>query len=221
MSKDVTWAIGRAFLHAKGKATPPTAGSKYNQLLAIADSAQKLWSTEPNVEWNSLYAATALTPLVSTSKTYAIPDTVDYIAKRVTDPITITVGTSITTYKLVTASQLYQYRTNRVCAKIGRNLVFPAVFDAASPLIGGTITIPAILKVNDIALGTDIIQVDDPMWIAYAMAAEFDQNDLIKVTNVPHLQDLANLSMQKMLENNGGSVNELVMDWQPAGEEWA
>jgi hypothetical protein len=52
----VDQAITKAFLHAQRKPTAPAVGTtKYNALLAIADSMQKLWATEPDVEWDSLY----------------------------------------------------------------------------------------------------------------------------------------------------------------------
>ena len=222
MSKTVEWTIERAFLHAKGKATVPAAGtSKHNAMLGIADTVQKMWAGEPGVEWNSLYALTELADAVSTSKTYALPDTVDTLSKRADDPVTITdTDGQVTRYAVVDPSQLDRQREAKVCAKIGRNIVFPQEFDADSNLIGGTITVPAILAVADITTTAQEVQVDDPLWMAYVMAAEFAQNDLVKVSNVPHLQDVANLLMQKMKDNNGGTMDELVRDWAPAGLEW-
>lgn len=222
MSKNVTWAINRAFLHAKGKATAPAVGTgKHDQLLAIADTVQKMWAGEPGMEWNSLYDSVELADAVSATATYALPATVDTLSKRADDPVIITdTNGGITRYTVVDPSQLDRQREAKVVAKIGRSLVFPQAFAADSPLIGGTITVPAILAVSDITSGDDIIQVDDPLWMAYAMAAEFAQNDLVKISNVPHLQDVANLLMQKMKDNNGGNMDELVRDWSPAGVEW-
>lgn len=213
-------AIAKAFLHAKRKATSPT-GSKYNALLGMADSFQKLWATE--TDWSSLYASVTLTALVSATDTFSLANatgTVDYISDREGNPIQLYDGTSYAKVYFVSPAQLYEYRFRLATAQIGSNLKFSAAFAADSQYIGDSIVVPAYLAVNEITSGSDTVQVDDPMWLCYMMAAEFCRNDVEKAGQYDNLLALADQCMQKMLANNGGQYETVVTAWQPEGESW-
>lgn len=215
MSMTADQVITRAFLHAQRKATPPAVGTpKYNALLAIVDSMQKLWADEPDIDWDSLYQLKTLAVTASATDTFAIDATIDYLAKNELDPIRI--GTK--TFKLVRPKQLYQYKESDVCAQIGGSLKFSKTLD--SSLTGLSIQVPAIMKVDDITVGSNIVQVDDPTWLVYASAAEFNRNDLVKVSQYDNLLALADQVMQKMKNKNSGSIEEVAMTWTPEGESW-
>jgi hypothetical protein len=215
MSRTADWVIQKAFLHAVRKATPPASGTtKYNALIAIVDSMQKLWATDPDAEWDSLYDSRVLSAAAGVGNTIALDADIDHLAKREDDPVLI--GTR--PFKIVKPNQLYKYRDSDVVAEQNGFLVFPTTIDAS--LVGQAVTVPAILTVNDIVDGTSIVQVDDPMWLAYASAAEFDRNDIVKVAQYNNILALADQSMQKMKSNNSGSVDEVEMPWAPAGESW-
>jgi hypothetical protein len=213
----VSAAIGRAFLHAQGKATAPASGTpKYNALLAIADSMQKLWASEPDTEWDSLYSRENLTAVITVSDSIALDDTIQYLSKREGESILL----NDTPYTLVKPSQLYRKRESNVCAQIGRSLKFPTAFAADSPLIGATVEVPAILYTTDITDGTNTIEVDDPMWLVYMMAAEFARNNIIKAQQYDNLLAYAEQSMTKMKQNNGGQLEEIPRGVFVAGESW-
>jgi hypothetical protein len=220
MSQTVEWAIQKAFLHSNRKATPPASGtSKYEALLDIADSMQKMWASEPATEWDSLYSLETI-GTVSATDTFDLPDEVNYISKSEDDPIRITNGTSTTTYKLVKPNQLYKFQGSNVCAQIGRTLKFSTAFTSSSSVLGYDITVPSILYTDDITTGTDEIQVTDPMWLAYMMAADFCRNDVVKQNQYDNLLALADQCMQKMIADNSGSLNEIPMTWAAQGESW-
>lgn len=214
MAQSVDWAIKRAFLHANRKTTMPV-GAKYDALLAIADSVQKMWAAEPDIEWDSLYSLENIGTVTATD-TFDLPDEINYLSKSEDDPIRI--GTN--SFKLVKPNQLYRYKGTDVCAQVGKTLKFANTFASDSPLLGEDINVPSILAVEDITSGSDEVQVDDPMWLVYMMAAEFDRNDIIKVSQYDNLLALADQSMQRMKQANSGSIDEILMTWQPAGEDW-
>lgn len=211
VQRTADWVVGKAFLHANRKATMPT-GTKYNALLAIVDSIQKLWEQEPDTEWGSLYSLETLTPVVSATDTYALPDTVNYLSRRQGEYVLVTDGTNTERYKIISPNQLYEYRDSKAVAKIGRNLKFSSEFDADSTLIGYNIKVPAITFCDDIDLGTDLVEVDDPMWLAYMSAEEFIRQDVVKRNTKNDLLELAGQVMAKMKQNNAGSLETIPMD---------
>lgn len=216
MAQTVSWAIQKAFLHSNRKATAPAVGtSKYDALLGIADSMQKMWASEPSVEWDSLYSLETI-GTVSATDTFEFDEEISYISKSELDPILV--GT--TAYKLVKPNQLYRYQDSNVCAQIGHSLKFAKAFTSDSPLIGQSIKVPAILAVEDITSENDEIQVDDPMWLAYMMAAEFARNDTVKQGQYDNLLALANQCMERMIAANTGSLSEIPMSFNAAGESW-
>jgi len=212
--------IQKAYLHANRKAIPPAVGtSKYETLLSIVDSMQKLWATEPGVEWDSLYALVSVGS-ISATDTFPIDTTIQYLSKREGDYAIASNGTSSKTYTIVKPNQLYAYRNNDVVAQVGRNLKFPSAFSASSSVFGYGLSVPAILYPDDITDGSDVVQVDDPMWLAYMSAYEFVRNDLVKRNTKDDLLAYAEQSMIKMKQANGGQYNTVSTPWTPAGESW-
>lgn len=217
----VDQAITKAFLHAQRKPVPPTAGTtKYNALLGIADSMQKLWAAEPDVEWGSLYSQVTLAALVTATDTIALDSTIDKISQTDGDPIQITNGVNTTRYTVVMPNQLDRYRNVCAVAKLGRNLKFSKAFTSTSSLLGYSIKVPAITYVADITAGANTVAVDDPMWLVYMMAAEFCRNDVVKQNQYDNLLALADEHMQRMKQANGGQIDVVATPWTPAGESW-
>ena len=214
--------ITKAYLHALRKPTPPNSGTtKYNALLAIVDSMQRMWANEPGTEWNSLYRQLTLTTTANGGTSYALTNTagstVDHLSKRETDPVLV--GTR--PFKLVKPNQLYKYKDQDKVAIMGGQLVFSKALDAS--LTGASIVVPAYITVPTVNSGSDATQivVDDPMWLVYATAAEFDRNDIVKVSQYGNLLTLADQSMQRMKMENGGGHDEVdtPTGWM-MGESW-
>ncbi len=220
MSTTVTQVIQKAFLHAQGKSTAPTVGTnKYTQLLNLVDSLQKMWASEPDTEWNSLYSLVT-TATASATDTFDLDDSIDYISKREGDYIRVTNTTNTTAFKLISPNQLYDYRFRDAAAQVGRTLVFSRAFKSTDSTFGYNIIVPAILYTDDITTGTQTVQVDDPMWLAYMVAAEYVANNLIKATQRPRLLELADQLMQRMKQANGGQYETVASNWIPEGETW-
>lgn len=204
-TRTADWVITKAYLHSNRKATPPSSGTaKYNALLAIVDSVQKQWEDEPDVEWSSLYELVTLTPVVTATDTFALHDDINYLSRREGEYVQVTDGTQTKNYKIVSPNQLYATRYEDTVAQIGRNLKFSREFAADSSLLGYSIKVPSITYTTDIETGTDILQIEDPLWAAYMTAYEFVRNDIVKRNTKDDLLDLANQRMMKMKQKNGG-----------------
>jgi hypothetical protein len=213
----VTEAIQYAFQYGQGKPVAPAVGTpKYNALLLIADSMQQQWANEPSVEWESLTDDVTLAGTITATNTVELDDEIKTLRKGSDDPVLV--GT--TAYKLVSTSKLYRYRNNQVVAKAGRNLKFPSAFASDSALIGSSVTVPAVLYPERITAGTDDVQVDDPWWLVYMMAAEFARNNIIKAPQFDNLLAYAENSMNKMKEDNGSAVEEIETVGYLQGESW-
>lgn len=221
MARTVDWVIQKAFLEAQRKSTAPSSGtSKYNALLGIVDNKQLEWASEPSVEWASLYSVITLAAVVSATDTFALTGTINYISKREGNPILVTNGTNTTRFKLVSPDQLDEYRYDDACAQVGSNLVFSKAFDAASSLIGYSIKVPSMLYPTDITSGSQTVQVDDPLWLVYMVAADFVRNDVVKRDNYDLLLQMAAERMAKMKQANGGQQAVVATPWAPTGETW-
>lgn len=217
------WVIQKAWLEAKAKSVAPTAGTpKYNVLLGLVDSEQKNWEDEESVEWDSLYNTVAC-GTISTSQTYTLDSSIRYLSKRDEDTIFLISpdGTQRKPITLIRPNQLYEHKDQQFyVALIGRTLKFSKAFDTTSSYIGYTLEVPAYTYCNDIASGSDLIQCDRPMFLAYMVAASYARNDLIKQGQYQNILDKATALMNKMKQNNAGQMETLDMSWTASGESW-
>ena len=220
-ARTVSWAIGKAYVEAKMKATAPTSGNKFDSLISMADTMQKNWAAEPGVEWNSLFELYTLTPVVTATATFALHNDIQYLSKGDNQYVIVTDGTQEKRYRVVKATQLDFYREQDACAQVGRNLKFSKAFASDSSLLGYNIKVPAIKYANDLTASTDTIQVDEPLWVAYMMAADFVRNDVTKKDQYDNLIEYANVLMNKMKELNGGTIDVIPTSSATVGSTFA
>lgn len=71
-----------------------------------------------------------------------------------------------------------------------------------SQLIGGELKIPGYYVPDDIGASTDIIPVDDPYWLVYAVASELAFNDITYSDKAPDLNAKANNLYNQMIRRN-------------------
>jgi hypothetical protein len=222
-TRTADWVIQKAFLIGEAKSTPPSSGTnKYNVLLGIVDNEQKDWADEPGIQWDSLYQPITLSTLISAAASFPLDVAVGDPSLYVKDSITLrpAVGGSPVYAKLVQPNQLTQYQNDIAAAIEGRNLVFSQAFSASDALIGGTIQVPNYGYVGDITIGSNVIQVDNPLYLAYMCAAAFVLNDIIKAGNYNlHLAKAAEL-MEKMKQLNGAQFDQVTRDYSVQGQSW-
>lgn len=209
--------ISKAYTYAVRKSVPPATGTtKYNILLAIVDMKQKEWASEPGVDWDSLTEYDrVLSNAVSAGGVAALDVDVDHLLKDESAPVLVN-GTE---YTVVSPAQLYKYRNTRAVAEVKGVLTFSNPNDT-NLSVGSAVTAPIIRKVGDITTGSSVIEVDEPMWLAAAVAAEFVRNDIVKAANYNLILDIADTYMEKMKERNGGSIEEVGLSWTPEGMTW-
>lgn len=74
-------------------------------------------------------------------------------------------------------------------------------------LIGGTLKLPGYYAPNDVAVGTDIVMVDDPYWLVYAVASELAFNDITYSDKAPDINAKAGNLYAAMSSNNRRGTN--------------
>jgi hypothetical protein len=191
-----------AYLLATGKPTLPAQGStKYNRLYALAKRLHRRWQVEPDVDWNSLYAIVGAGTVTETD-TFDLDTDIHKISQRPGDYVYISKNGANYLYKLVDASELGRYRYAVCVALIGQTLKFSRPFTATDQVFGGTINVPAYVKLNEIESIDDDVLVDDPDWLAAAVAQYYVMPDSEMNYMLPDLQDQANELMTSMIQAN-------------------
>lgn len=214
----LTELIQKSYLLATGKATAPSSGTaKYERLLGIANVMIQHWEQE--IDWMSLYTTSTLVPTVSATDTFTMvgaSPTIRRISQQEGDYIKINhTGSQESLYTLVRPDQLQRFQYSDAVARIGNSLKFSSAFTATSPQLGGTIEVPCYKYASTLSAGSDTVPVDDPNWLVYMTAAEYVRNDVTKENQYGNLIALAQDSMNKMLEANGGQDTSLFTAWNP------
>lgn len=209
--------VTNAYLIATGKITPPASGtSKYSKLTALANLYTQDWSGDPDVDWNSLRSFFTVSPTVTTTDTYTIPATVNYVSRQEGDFVRITTANGLNEYDytIVPPQRLYDsdFKLNSIGRGAGRadgtvsiqgsSIVFDHVFKTTSPEYGGTIVIPGYSIPATLANGSDVVSVDDPLWLVFRVAAEYIRNDITRVQLYGSLIDQANDKLSAMKAAN-------------------
>lgn len=178
----------------------PTSGDDFTYWLNIANVKQDEWSTDSINNWNSLYSTDTLSPVIAAgTQVYNLPT--NFVAA--TDRVTVTVGTN--TYYFTIIEPEEKANTQNCVYISGSNpmkLTFVDPIIASTGYVGGTITIPAYHKLADLTAGADTVLVDDPYWLAYAVASELAGNELDYSDKAPDLNSKANGRWKKMVRNN-------------------
>src|ERR1035437_4422570 len=216
----VSDAIQRSYTHATGHVdTLATTDPKYLRFLAIADSKQKEWQDEPGIDWPSLYTQANIGTVLLNTADYPIDLTVvRKVSAREGDSVVVqTTPGNTWFYDVITPDKLTQFRFRNASAVLGTNLHFAnspenPIFPANDARLGATITLPYYIFVDDIVRDSQIIQVDDPMWLVYMMAAEYVRNDLVRQNQYPNLVALASLKMEGMRQRAEDQLYEVPVD---------
>lgn len=74
---------------------------------------------------------------------------------------------------------------------------------------GATIIVPIVRHAKKLAKADDIVEVDDPYWLVYMIAAEFVRNSRTKSNQYGNLITLAQSSMEGMKNRNGYKFDEV------------
>lgn len=217
-------AIERAYTLATGKATAPSSGTnKYLKLISLANICQDMWQNEPDVDWDSLYQTVTLSGTVTATDTFDLGSSIREISNRDGDYIKIVKTDGGTVYyNLIRANQLLEYERNgvRACARVGGDLKFSIAFQTSDAEIGGVIKVPSYAYVSTLSNDADIIQVDNPLWLCYMVAAEYCRTDTILNYRTDELVARANQVMADMKQAQEGNVSAPIMYPLGLGRTW-
>lgn len=186
----LTQLVSDSYLAYRGKlSSVPAAGSeKYNRIVAIANRKQREWAQDSNVDWLSRYETRVLGTLAAGTQTYDLDD--DII--RPSDYVILKSTTNQTTYvPLIRPQQQSRYTRGAYVAGPGAGqLTFIQTID--SSYSGMSINLPCFTLPVDMSNATDVVAVEDPQWLVYAVAAELARNDYAKEEQYPNLIGQAN-----------------------------
>lgn len=207
----------------KGNSNWPAFGStKFLERVAIANRIMMDWAMDSDVLWNSLFAVRTYGPITSTTdQTHDLDSDVFYLSDSVQinrtngDTANFTVvhpnrrNDSDNQVGMTGADYGFPYvYLSGTAAATGSNLVlnFQDALDTLD--VGGTIEVGTYTLPSFLQNATDVIPVDNPMWLVWAVAAELARNDPAKQDQVPNLVGMANQVYAKMITANEGNSFE-------------
>lgn len=175
-------AILDAYALATNKSVAISAipAAKRNLLTSYAIRYYREWQRAEGMEWDSLYNVVGAGTVTATD-TFSLDTDIHYIAdaeQHELNQVRVKFGDAANPqyvyYKTVKRGQLHINRETNVVAKASDNSIqFGKAFKTTDSMFGGTIEVPAIIKLDDINADTDEILIDDPNWLAYRVAAQY------------------------------------------------
>lgn len=212
--------INAVMLKATGKPTILASNNtKWEKIRGIANYYQNAWLHEPGQYWNSRYERARQIGSISSNDEYELDDDILDISTAKGDNVyVLTNDNNKVPFQLVNYSDLKNYPTGNYCAKLGQSLVFNSRFADDDPCFGGKLYAPVYTSIEDLAIETDDISVDDPEWLVTMVAAEYIRNDIVKQNQYGNLIAEANNLMTAMIRNNrAGQVRHVRGNWRNGG----
>lgn len=205
-------AITTAYLLATGKTTLPT-GNKLAQLNALAEKFYRDWQVEPDTEWQSLYQTVGAGTVTATDE-FDLDTDINFISKEQGNYVRVlTSAGQYIDYPVVKPQQLYQHRLVPAVAHVVEDgthkIRFSRAFTADDTAFGGTIQVPAIIKLDDITSSSSEILIDQPEWLAERVAAQYCYSYKSLRDMYDDLINLANEHMMSMKVQNGSGNESL------------
>jgi hypothetical protein len=157
------------------------------------------WARDQKNAWKSLYEARELGTVSAGTQSYDLDD--DVLAPS--DVVSIaTLVNGTVEYKLVDPGDSDRTQSAYISGHDPQTLTFTDTITSADPIVGGTISLPGRFMPSELTKATDIVPVDDPYWLVYAVAAELAFNELTYASKAPDLVAKANNLYTVMAHNN-------------------
>ena len=198
--------------------------TKWLRIVAQGNFYLQQFARERGINWNRYYDPAKSFGTVTATATFAVPSTVRKISQEEGDVLKITHTDGVVSeYTFVPHDRLKQYPTGNYVARIGSNIRFNAAFTSSSPQFGGTITVPVYEFPDEFSLDADVLDIDDPNWLVYVVAADRVKNDVTRKDLRADLIAQANEAMSAMKDDNLSQLEEVNRTWNPTShtsEEW-
>lgn len=197
--------INLAYQMATGKTKTLSPGnSKYERMLNIANMANMQWESEPDVIWGSLCEDREI-GVIDDSTSYKLPEDVRTVDFR--KFITLTKESNNWTVPFI-SPQLFKGGCYGVL-QLGWKLDFNGLTEEMK---GAKIIAPVIRRTKKLVEPEDKVELDDPYWLVYMIAAEFVRNSRTKSNQYGNLATLAQSSMEGMKNRNGYKFDEVIRE---------
>ena len=213
--------IQKAWRAYKGNTSWPSSGAKYLEMVMIANDLKNQWALDAKVHWDSLFSQNNnIATVASNTQAYALPTNVfflsDYIYVLRTDG-------NLDRFQVVHPEQRNDgtfapgtipgdgdplvYLSGSFKGGAGNLMLNFVTLWSQMPTadVGGTIQAGTYVLPADMVNATDVVPVDNPEWLVYAVAAEMARNDPAKEDQYPTLQGIANDFYGKMVKANQGN----------------
>ena len=219
--------VAATFLKSTGKQITFASGStKWLKIVALGNLYIDQWQDEPNIDWESLRLAPVNIGAVTAASEFTYSTTtIRKLSPYEADVVRIlhSDGVAFTDYDIITsARQKYfangqpTYQDNYV-TNYKNKLQFNRAFASTDPQFGGSIYVPAYGYVSHITADADVIPVDIPNWLVFAVAAEYIRTDVTRQPQYGNIVNEANQIMLVMRDNNGGQNTNILATWNPLG----
>ena len=197
--------INLAYQMATGKTKTLSVGnSKYERMLNIANMANMQWESEPDVVWGSLCEDREI-GVIDDKTSYKLPEDVRTVDFRKF----ITLKKDGRTWAIPFISPQLFKNGCYGALQLGWKIDFNGL---SKDMQGAEIIVPVIHHTKKLANPEDKVEVDDPYWLIYMMAAEFVRNSRTKSNQYGNLVTLAQASMAGMKSRNGYKFDEVIRE---------
>jgi hypothetical protein len=197
--------INLAYQTATGKTKTLSPGnSKYERMLNIANMANMQWESEPDVIWGSLCEDREI-GVIDDNTSYRLPEDVRTVDFR--KFITLKKDDKTWTIPFI-SPQLFKNGCYGAL-QLGWKLDFNGLTEEMK---GAKIIAPVIRRTKKLVEPEDKVEIDDPYWLVYMIAAEFVRNSRTKSNQYGNLVTLAQSSMEGMKNRNGYKFDEVIRE---------
>ena len=178
----------------------------YSKYVSILNDLQRDWYEEslvlPNERWASLEREETI--IISSDTQYDLDGEL-VLHPLSYSPLSVTLPSGNTVMpKLVSAAEFIRSNNKNIftASSDGKIINFKKEFiDSA---IGGRITYPYYVNLEEISNDDDNIIVDNPNWLVYMLAAEIARSDIVQAGQYGNLVALAQNSMTSMKNRQRG-----------------
>ena len=125
------------------------------------------------------------------------------------DTVVVTTATQDTEYVIGKPQERERYVDEvYISGNNPKSITFYEDIESTDSIVGGELFVPGFYFPDELTLGTDVIPVDDPYWLVYAVASELAFNDLTYESKANDLNTKANnLYIQMAQANRRGTSN--------------
>lgn len=204
-------AITTGYMLATSKSTLPATGTSKRDLLTnLAIKFYRDWQTETDTEWESLYQLIGAGTVTATD-TFDLDTEINFISKEYGNGVRVLLSSGqYINFKTVKPQELYQNRyVNAVAHVVSDNVhsvKFSRPFVSTDQAFGGTIEVPAIIKLDDITSDSSELLIDNSEWLGERIAAQYAFSFKSLRDMYPDLLAQANETMTGMKLANGSGT---------------